>query len=228
MSQLRGEASKDQDKYRITVEREQACLGFCDETTEPQFVLGTTSVTFTAAHLRTSNVKWPEETWLETERFSVNGTQVVHEKGQPLPDTLAKSLRAIRREAPEFWAVLEKLNMQFYQQPSGFDDGVICAWSDEHQAQQAPCSIRVVDSFRGNLSREVRETAALHNQLITEIEAKMTAKLQVTDTDESFSITSCQKRMENELRKELMRAAQLKGHLSRARGERRPIWGRSS
>ena len=63
--------------------------------------------------------------------------------------------------------------------------------------------------FGGGLSREVRETAALHNQLITEIEAKMTAKLQVTDTDESFRIKSCQKRMEKELRKELMRAAQL-------------------
>ena len=83
MSQLRGEASKDQDKFRITVEREQACLGFCDETTEPQFVPGTTSVTFKGAHFRMSNVKWPEETWLETERLSVNGTQVVHEKGQP-------------------------------------------------------------------------------------------------------------------------------------------------
>ena len=113
MSQLRGGASQDQDNFRITVEHEQACLGFCDGTTEPQFVPGTTSVTFTGAHFRMSNVKWPEETWLETERFSVNGTEVVHEKGQPLPDTLAKGLRAIRREAPEFWAVLEKLNMQF-------------------------------------------------------------------------------------------------------------------
>ena len=118
-------------------------------------------------------------------------------------------MRAIRREAPEFWAVLEKLNMQFYQQPSGFVDGVICAWSAEHQAQQAPCSIRVVDSFGGGLSREVRETAALHNQLITEIEAKMTAALQVTDTDESFRLKSCQKRKEKELRKELLKVAQL-------------------
>ena len=47
-----------------------------------------------------------------------------------------------------------------------------------------------MDSFGGGLSREVRETAALHNQLITEIEATMTAKLQVTDTDESFRIKS--------------------------------------
>ena len=31
MTQLRGEASKDQDKFRITVEREQRCLGSCDD-----------------------------------------------------------------------------------------------------------------------------------------------------------------------------------------------------
>ena len=53
----------------------------------------------------------------------------------------------------------------------------------------------------------MRETAALHNQLITEIEAKMTAALQVTDTDESFRLKSCQKRKEKDL------------SLSRARGE---------
>ena len=103
MSQLRGEASKDQDKFRITVEREQACLGFCDDTTEPQFVPGTTYVTFTGAHSRMSNVRWPEEAWLHTETFCVNGVQVVHEAGTPLSENLAKSLRQIRREAPEFW-----------------------------------------------------------------------------------------------------------------------------
>ena len=31
MTQLRGEASKDQDKFRITVEREQRCFGLCDD-----------------------------------------------------------------------------------------------------------------------------------------------------------------------------------------------------
>ena len=50
MTQLRGEASKDQDKFRITVEREQRCYGFCDDSTEPEFIPGTTSVTFTGAH----------------------------------------------------------------------------------------------------------------------------------------------------------------------------------
>ena len=150
-----------------------------------------------------------QEVWLHTETFSVNGVQVVHEECQPLPENLAKSLRTIRREAPEFWALRERLNMEFYQQPSGFDDGVICAWKVERQAKSAPCSIRVVDSFGGGLSKEVRETAALLNHIITEIEANMTAALQVTDTDEAFRLKSCQKRKEKELRKELMRVAQL-------------------
>ena len=119
MTQLRGEAAKDQDKFRITVEREQRCYGFCDDTTEPKFVPCTTSVTFTGAHFRMSNVKWPEEVWLNTEVFYANGQKVVHEACQPVPENLAKSIRAIRREAPEFWALMEKLDFQFYQQPSG-------------------------------------------------------------------------------------------------------------
>ena len=112
-------------------------------------------------------------------------------------------------EAPEFWALLEQTDMQFYQQPSGFDDNIICCWKVEHQASQAPCSLRVVDSFAGGLSTEVRKTAGLLNQIITEIEAKMTAAVQVTDTDEAFRLKSAQRRQEKVLRKELMRLAEL-------------------
>ena len=57
MTQLRGEASKDQEKFRIAVDRDQRCYGFCDDTTEPQSIPGTTSVAFTGAHFRMSNVK---------------------------------------------------------------------------------------------------------------------------------------------------------------------------
>ena len=113
MTQKRGEATKDQDKFRVTVEREQRCYGFCDDTREPVFAPGTTSVTLTGSHFRMSNVKWPEETWLHTERFCVNGTEVIHEAGQPLPENLARSVREVRREAPEFWAYLENLALRF-------------------------------------------------------------------------------------------------------------------
>ena len=119
MTQLRGEAAKDQDKFRIKVEREQRCYGFCDDTTEPKFVPGTTPVTFSGSHFRMSNVSWPEETWKRTARFSVNGKLVVHKAGDPVPENLARSLRQIRREAPKFWAELERLGIEVYQQPAG-------------------------------------------------------------------------------------------------------------
>ena len=62
----------------------------------------------------------------------------------------------------------------------------------------------------------MRETAALNNQLITEIEKRsMTSTLQVTDIDEAFRLKSCQRRKEKDLRKELMRVAQLEGHQTR-------------
>ena len=53
--------------------------------------------------------------------------------------------------------------------------------------------------------------AALLNQIITEIEAKMTAAVQVTDTDEAFRLKSMQARHEKTLRRELMQLAELEG-----------------
>ena len=76
--------------------------GYCDDSADPVFEPGTTSVTFTGAHFRMSNVKWPEETWLKTEQFFVNGKLVTHTAGDPVPENLAPSLRAIRREAREY------------------------------------------------------------------------------------------------------------------------------
>ena len=118
-------------------------------------------------------------------------------------------MRTIRREALAFWALLEMLDIQVYQQPSGFDGGVLCCWKVEHQAKSVPCSIRVVDSFRGELSQEVRAIAGLYNQLISEIEAKMTVAVQVTDADEAFRLKTNQRRHEKGLRKELMRLVEL-------------------
>ena len=55
----------------------------------------------------------------------------------------------------------------------------------------------------------MRATAALYNQLISEIEAIMRAALQVTDTDEAMRLKATQRRHEKDLRKELMKVAEL-------------------
>ena len=51
--------------------------------------------------------------------------------------------------------------------------------------------------------------SALWNQIMIEIEAKMTAALQVADTDEAFRLKSIQRRHEKGLMRELMRLAEL-------------------
>ena len=61
MTQLRGEDNNDQDKFRVTVEREQVIHGLCNHEREPLFESGVTSITFTGSHFRTSNVQRPEE-----------------------------------------------------------------------------------------------------------------------------------------------------------------------
>ena len=142
----------------------------------------------------------------DAEVVKVSKHLAIAEHAEDTEDVTEQSVRGkLNLQFYQQKAVLEKLNMQFYQQPSGFVDGVICAWSSEPQAQQAPCSIR-----------EVRETAALNNQLITEIEKRsMTSARQLTDTDKAFRLKSCQRIKEKGLSKELMRVAQLEGHQTR-------------
>ena len=53
--------------------------------------------------------------------------------------------------------------------------------------------------------------AALFNQIISEIEAKLTAALQLTDTDEAFRLKSFQRRHAVGLKRELMKLAELEG-----------------
>ena len=183
-------------------------MGFCDDDAEPIFSPGTTSVTFTGAHFRMRNCT-KEDTWKGSERFVVGGKEVVHRKGDPVPENLAPALRALRREAPDLWDRPEKLNVEIHQQPAGFDDNITICWKVEHQASKVPCSIRLVDAYGSGLSEEVEATSALYNQLLTSIEPKMTAAVQVTDTDEAMRLKAAQRRKEPALRKELMKLANL-------------------
>eukprot|EP00959_Pyramimonas_sp_CCMP1952_P375316 7860681-Pyramimonas_sp.AAC.1 len=95
MTQLRGENSADQDKFRITVDLEQRVHGWCSETKDPQFQWGTTSVVFTGTHCRLSNIS-EDGRWIESEKFVVDGKEVVRIAGAPVPENLAQSLRALR------------------------------------------------------------------------------------------------------------------------------------
>ena len=96
LTQLRGENSADQDKYRITVDLEQRVYGWCSDTSDPSFQWGTTSVVFTGAHCRLSNIS-EDGRWIQTERFHLDGKEVVRLAGNMVPDSFAQSLRSLRQ-----------------------------------------------------------------------------------------------------------------------------------
>ena len=207
MYQLRGEASGDQDKFRVTVDFEQQVWGWCDEKTEPRFEWGVTSVIFTGTHLRLSNIS-EEGRWIETERFTADGKETVRLAGEPVPENLGRALRGLRTEYPELWQLLGELGVELYQQPAGFEDGIITSWKIMRQAKAAPCSVSLRDLFAGGLSDSARGTAMSFQQLCTFIRGKMTAAVQVTDTDVAFRIKAAVRRRQAELRKELWKLAQ--------------------
>ena len=177
MTQLRGENSADQDKFRITVDLEQRVLGWCSETSDPQFEWGRTSVIFTGTHCRLSNIS-EAGTWKETETFHVDGKEIVRRAGNQVPEKLAQTLRDLRTKNRDLFSRLERLGVEIYQQPAGFEDSVITAWKIERQAQDAPVSIGLRDMFAGGLSETALTTMASFNQLPVFIRGKMTAAVQ--------------------------------------------------
>jgi len=69
--------------------------------------------------------------------------------------------------------------------------------------------IGVKDMFTGGLSEEARETAWMYNQLLSWVREKMTAVLQLTDTDVVYRLKACLMRKLMLLRRELIRLAEL-------------------
>ena len=101
--------------------------------------------------------------------------------------------------------------MRVYQQPAGFKDSIITGWKIEEQAKTAPVSISLRDMFAGGLSESALSTCAAYNQIPTFIRGKMTAAVQVTDTDVAFRVKAKVRRRQQALRKELQALASMEG-----------------
>ena len=95
-----------------------------------------------------------------------------------MPEKLAQTLRDLRTKNRDLFSRLERLGVEIYQQPAGFEDSVITAWKIERQAQDAPVSIGLRDMFAGGLSETALTTMASFNQLPVFIRGKMTAAVQ--------------------------------------------------
>jgi hypothetical protein len=207
MTQKRGEATENNDKYRLTIDTEQVLEHWFDENQTPKAGWGTVSVTLVGAHMRFSNVS-EDDRWIDDEQFIYNGVETKRVAGEKVPANLGKAIRDLKRLKPEFWQRLQDAQIEIYQQPAGFEDGIITAWKIQKQGKKYVCSVGLRDMFGGGLAETSRLSMCAINQLATWIWGKLTPVLQVTDTDVAMRMKATTRSAHDRLRVELMRLAE--------------------
>ena len=208
MTQLRGSSNSEQDKFRITVDLEQACLGFFDETVDPKAVWGITSIILVGAHFRLENVD-KNRCWKKSEIYTVSGEQKTYKAGTRVPGSLGKALLDFRETHAELYHKMHALGCRFYQQPAGFEDAVLTQWKIEEQAKMWGQTLSLKDLWAGYMCETSRKAEFAHNQVQSKIRAKITAMCQVTDTHVTRPVKLKKLQKDIDLRRELIKLAEM-------------------
>ena len=93
------------------------------------------------------------------------------------------------------------------QQPSGFQDSIISKWRIEGQASQYVQKLHSRDLNASYLSSSARMASFLSHEVNRFLAGKITAVLQLTDTDVAFSLKAAARRSQEQLRRELRQKA---------------------
>ena len=131
-------------------------------------------------HCRLSNIS-PQGTWVKSESYVYHNKEVKIIAGNSA-GKLMLPWRRLRESNPELFE-----DLAVYQQPAGYVDSVILTWMVEEQAELFPQTLWQRDCFAAAFSEEAQAAMFLGHQLQTVIGPKMTASLQLTDTDFSKS-----------------------------------------
>ena len=133
-------------------------------------------VVHSKTYARLSNIS-DEGTWVKDESFKVGGKLIARKKGDSA-GKIMRSWRLLRRDKPEWFK-----KVQVYQQPSGFVDGVIQSWMIEDLAESVGPAVWQRDCFAAAFTASSRQSMFAGHQIPCTIAPKMTASLQLTDTD---------------------------------------------
>jgi len=210
MAHLRGEATDNNDKYRITVDCEQVFYNVCDSSKPVKAGWGVVSVTMTGSHCDLSNVSM-DRTWLRDQTCNYNGREVHYKAGEKLHSMQAKALLDSRDQHPELWQRMRDVGIEIYLQPAGFEDGIITKWKIEKQGQRFAVSIGVRDLFGGCLADSTKQAQNAISQLASHIAGKMGCALQLTDTDVAMRLKNRSAYELQDLRLELHKLAEAEG-----------------
>jgi hypothetical protein len=203
MSQLRGQAADNNDKYRITLELQQDLYHYFDIEREPVAKHGKPLLILIGVHARLSNID-DNGCFIKDEHFEFLGKPIKRIAGTSARGLL-KSWVALRKSSPEAKAMIDYIDIM--QQPAGFSDTIIAVWRIESAAAEYPQSLHVRDLNASYLSDHSRQASMLSHSVMGWIGGKMTVVTQPTDTDVAFPLKAAAGRAQNELRRELQEQA---------------------
>jgi len=78
--------------------------------------------------------------------------------------------------------------IKVYQQPSGFVDTIIMKWIIEAQTDDVVMSLHQRDMFAAAMSEDVKRACYMAHECQVFVGPKMTAVLQLADTDQAFPL----------------------------------------
>jgi hypothetical protein len=118
-----------------------------------------------------------EGRWIEDEEFEVAGKRVFRKGGTSAGGVMRQWVK-LRAQHPDMFS-----QMEVYQQPAGFMDEIILVWSLQSFQKKYPQAVWQRDLFSAALSAGSRRAMSLAQIIPCWIAGKMTAVLQITDTD---------------------------------------------
>jgi hypothetical protein len=216
MFQTRGADHAGASYFRLTMELCPKIYGwFKGDGSKPFTKLGKSLVVLVGTHARASNISRsarPEDpsdrVFLQDETFLDGDTPVRRKAGDKVGSLMRAvcNIRDFVPEAAKFFEVLEVM-----QQPAGFADAKICCWRIESQAEEDIQSLVQRDLFTGALTEEAKEAMRVSQSIPCWVAGKMTAAIQLVDTDLAHRLKQFSRGAQDRMRRELRAKAEAEG-----------------
>ena len=171
------------EKMRITFEAHQLVSNFFNPDEDPIGHVGKGALIVSGQHARLDNID-DKGRWIEDESFNYLGDIKLHRKGESARRALEQWVK-IRRGHPHLLG-----HYDVYSQPSSNQDNIIMLWVIAKQGRMYPVSTYQRDCFAASFSDDTYKIMYAAHQLQSIIPPKMTAMMQLTDTDFSYVFKS--------------------------------------
>ena len=180
------------DKYRITFEAHQMVSGFFNPDEDPKGHVLPGILIVPGPHAALSNMSESGE-WINEEQFYHCGQMRTHKAGNSVGRTL-EPWRRLRKSHPHLLR-----HFYVYSQPSSNTDGVIMSWIVRDMSSRLGMRLHQRDMFGAAFVDEVRQMQFLGHEVASNIMSKMTAAMQLTDTDFAHEFKSRVKHQVDEI-----------------------------